>query len=58
MIPYHGTPIGAIERNADVIRGRNLVLTWTSYASIVKNQNRHTYASGLSTRQLGRKITT
>ena len=36
MIPYHGTPIGAIERNADVIRGRNLVLTWTSYASIVK----------------------
>lgn len=38
MIPYHGTPIGAFERNRDVIRGRNLVLTWTSYARTIKGQ--------------------
>ncbi len=38
MIPYHGTPIGAFARNQNVIRGRNLVLTWTSYARTIKHQ--------------------
>ena len=38
MKPYHGTPIGALSRNKDVLRGHNLVLTWTSYASKVKGE--------------------
>lgn len=38
MIPYHGTPIGCLERNRSVLAERNLVLTWTSYSRKIKGE--------------------
>ena len=32
MIPYHGTPCGAFERNRDVFATTNLCLSWASMA--------------------------
>lgn len=41
MIPFHGTPIGSYHRNKDVLRGINMVLTWTTYSSVVKGARTH-----------------